>query len=259
MQQDIVRLERQGAVAVLTLDHPERRNALSQAMRETLLVRLRALGDPQECCRAIVLTGSGGHFCAGGDLSEMEPRSALEIRHRMSLLGDIVRVLVSGPRPVVAAVEGHAAGAGLALASATDFVVAAEDARFSTAFVKVAVVPDTGILWSLAQKVGAGRARELLLQAGQIDARCAFELGLVGKMVAPGAAKAAAVEVAQALARFPPAAVALLKAALAGGCDTLEQTFETEINLQPVLRASSDHLEAVKAFLEKRKPAFTGR
>lgn len=250
--------ERSGAVAKLTLNLPDRRNALSLPLREALRARLQELMKPQDDSRAIVLCGAGGNFCAGGDISEMRKRTALEVRDRLGLFLDIFKLIVCGPKPVVCAVEGAAMGAGLSFAAAGDYVVTAANARYSCAFVKMGLLPDTGLFWSLSQKMGAGKARELMLRATEFDGQTAFELGLANEIVEPGMAEAAAMKVAERLARVPPMAIALLKAALAGGCDTLEQAYETEINLQPTLRRSHDHREAARAFLEKREPVFTG-
>ena len=256
--EEVLLQERNGSVVTLTLNQPSRRNALSLAMREALLARLQALMKPDDDCRAIVLSGAAGTFCAGGDISEMKKRTALEVRARIGLVAEIFQLMVSGPKPVVCAVEGAAMGAGLSLVAACDYVVSAANARYGCSFVKVGVLPDGGLLWSLSQKVGAGTARALLLAASEFDGQEALALGLANQLVAPGTALAAATAVAEQLARIPPMATALLKAALAGGCDTFEQAFETEINLQPLLRRSLDHREAVKAFLEKREPVFSG-
>lgn len=256
---DIVRLDRDGSVAVLTLNDPDSGNAFEPAMHDRLLSLLRRLSDVDDGCRAIVITGAGGTFCAGGAVTETAEGGTMALRQRQQRLVDIARAMVGGPRPVVAAVEGEAIGPGLSLAAASDVVVASEGARFGADFVRLGVLPDIGVLWTLAQKVGAGRARELLLDAASVDARQAVALGLAGRLVPAGQARDAALGLAHQLARQPPVAMALLKAALAGGCDSLEQTFETEIDLQPILRSSADHLEALRAFLEKRKPVFIGR
>lgn len=255
---NVVLLERSGPIATLTLNRPAQRNAYSLTMREALLAYLHELMKPGDDCRAIVLCGAGGSFCAGGDISEMKRYTSLEVRARFGLVTDIFKLMVCGPKPVVSAVEGAAMGAGLSLVAASDYVVTAANARYGCSFAKMGVLPDSGLLWSLSQKVGAGTARDLMLQAGEFDGQRALALGFANEIAAPGMVRAAATEVAARLARMPPIAIALLKAALAGGCDTLEQAYETEINLQPLLRCSQDHREAVKAFLEKREPVFTG-
>lgn len=255
---DGVLLQRDGALAVLVLNDTARRNAFASPMRHGLLTRLKALTAADDPCRAVVLTGAGGCFCSGGDISEMTQRPPLELRQRDELLLDIFRLIAAGPRPVVAAVEGFAMGAGMSLAAACDYVVSADDARYGCAFVKLGVLPDTGLFWSLAQRIGAARARGLMLSGAEFDGRRAHELGLANRIVAAGGVLEAAMEVARRMAAMPPLALALTKAALAGGCATLERAYETEINLQPILRRSADHKEAVRAFLEKRKPVFSG-
>lgn len=253
-----VLVERDGSIAILTLNNPARRNAFALPVRQAFLVRLRELMAVEDPCRAIVVTGSGNCFCSGGDISEMKQRTPLEYRQRNQLVLDIYKLMVSGPKPMVAAVEGFAIGAGLSLAAASDYVVTADNARYSAGFVKVGLLPDTGLFWTLSQKVGAGRARELILLASDFDGRKAHEIGLANQLVGAGQTLPAALEVARRLIAMPPLALAMMKAALADGCATLERAYETEINLQPILRRSADHKEAVKAFLEKRKPVFTG-
>jgi enoyl-CoA hydratase/carnithine racemase len=159
----------------------------------------------------------------------------------------------------VAAVEGVAFGAGLSLAVATDYVVAASNARFCAAFLRVGLIPDTGILWTLPEKIGMARAREMLSLATEIDGFRAGEMGLANEVVEPGAALAAAIEVARGLAAHPPLGVALLKAALTDGATTMNAALRAEIDYQPVLRQSKDHQAACRAFFDKSTPAFTGQ
>lgn len=258
---DVVKVERDPAapaVAIVTLHYPERRNAFGLAMRQALAERLEALLYATPDCRAIVLTGAGGAFCSGGDISEMKPRGILELRQRNRLPLQVFEMLAAGPKPVVAAVEGPAMGAGLALACACDFIVTARDARYCAAFIRVGLLPDTGLYWSLAQRVGAGRARQLMMTAREFSGEEAQAYGMVNEVVEPGAALQAACALARRFEALPPTALAHLRAALAGGCDTLEATIETEIALQPVLRRSPDHQEAVAAFMAKRPPNFAG-
>jgi len=253
---EIVQVQHDGAIAIVTLTYPQRRNAFSLRMRETLYAQLYRLMHYEESCRAIVLTGAGNTFCAGGDISEMQTRKLLEYRQRNELPLDIFRLMVEGPKAVVAAVEGFAFGAGLSLAAACDYVVTSSSARYASAFVKVGLLPDTGLYWSLAQRVGGGLARELMLAAREFDGIEAGEIGFANKVVEPGEALTAALKVAQQYAELPSAATALLKAALATGIRTLDDAIEAEVNLQPILRRSREHQEAVSAFMEKRKPLF---
>ncbi|MCM2459361.1 enoyl-CoA hydratase/isomerase family protein [Pseudomonas sp. CG7] len=254
---DIVQISRDGAVAIVALNYPKRRNAFSLNMRQALLQSLTQLMHHDEC-RAIVLTGADGTFCAGGDISEMKARTVLEYRERNQLPLDIFKLMVQGPKAIVAAVEGVAMGAGVSLAAASDYVVSASNARFACAFVRVGLMPDTGLFWSLSQRVGGGKARELMLTAQEFSGDEAVRIGFANQQVESGQVLAAALSVAQCYAQMPPLAIAHLKTALATGIDSLDEAIETEVNLQPILRRSQDHLEATKAFMEKRPAVFVG-
>ena len=147
MADSLVTVELQGAIAVVSLNAPQQRNALTLPLRSALLEALDPLmGD--DTTRAIVLTGAGGTFCAGGDLKSMRPGEPLYARHRLMGGHRLVRLLVEGPKPVISAVEGAAFGAGLSLAVIADWCVCARDARFGTAFGKVGLMPDLGMLWA---------------------------------------------------------------------------------------------------------------
>lgn len=245
-------------VAIVTLSNPQRRNAFGLAMREGLLDAIEGLMFHHADCRAIVLTGAGGAFCAGGDISEMKARTSADLRERNRLPLKIFELLADGPKPVIAAVEGAAMGAGLALAAVADEVVASAAARFCAAFVRVGLLPDTGLYWSLAQRVGAGRARELMLTAREFDGDEALRMGLADEVTQPQAALAAACVRARRYIAMPPLAVAMTRSCLARGADTLEQAIESELNLQPLMRRSLDHQEAVAAFAGKRPASFVG-
>lgn len=254
---ELVEVSRDGPVAVVTLSFIARRNALGQTMREALRDVLQQLMYRTPDVRALVLTGAGGHFCAGADLSEMKTRTIPEGRHIFDTPTEVVRLLVGGPHPVIAAVEGCAFGAGMALAAACDHVVAARNARFCAAFLRVGLLPDTGLLWTLPHRVGAAKARELMSLASEIDGSEAARIGMANEATEPGSALAAALEVAHRYAKLPPSCVMLTKDVLAHSTTTLEQTLRAEIEVQPVARQSADHLEAVAAFIQKRPPVFT--
>jgi enoyl-CoA hydratase/carnithine racemase len=209
--------------------------------------------------RAIVITGAAGHFCAGGDISEMKERTLLENRERWNLVTALIRLIALGPKPVVAAVEGSAMGAGLSLAALSDYLVTARDAKFGAAFVKMGLLPDMGALWSVQQRVGPAKAREILGLARSFDGTEAARIGLANEVVEPGQALARALAVAQEYAALPPVATALLKSAMAQGTDTLDAAIRSEVEFQAVAMGSGDHAEAVRAFTEKRSPTFDGR
>lgn len=256
--EDRVLLAWQESIAILTLNYPRRKNAFGLKMRERLYDRLYDLCYHNRGCGGIVLTGAGNDFCAGGDISEMADRSVLEYRERSLLPLKVFKLLTAGPKPVVAAVEGVAMGAGVALAAAADYVVTARNARYASSFLKVGLLPDTGLYWSLAKRVGGGKARELMMTAREFSGDEAYQSGYANALCEPGESLSVALEAAKEFASKPPLTLAHLKAALSSGSDTLDVAIETEVNLQPLVRRSEDHKEAVSAFMEKRNPVFVG-
>jgi enoyl-CoA hydratase/carnithine racemase len=247
----------EGDVAVMTMNNPRRMNALSGEMREAMHASLLELETNRDC-RAIVLTGAAGNFCAGGDISEMKQRPILEGRLRFDLLTRIFRMIASGPKPFLAAVEGNCMGAGVSLVAASDYAVASSNARFGCSFVKAGLMPDIGAIWSLPRKVGHRKAVELAFLADPFDGEAALRMNLVNRLCEPSRALEEAIEVAKRFAGNPPMAMALMKAAFNGGSDTLEMAIKTEIDYESVLMNSRDFAEAAAAFIEKRKPNFTG-
>ncbi|MGF6222520.1 enoyl-CoA hydratase/isomerase family protein [Pseudomonas sp. YL-218 TE3947] len=254
-----IQVTRDGEVAIITLNNPGRRNAMGRQMRLALrdTVHRLMVADPES--RAIVLTGAGGQFSAGADISEMTKRTVSQSREILEESCEVVRDLLGGPKPVVTAVEGVAFGAGLSLAVASDYLVVASSARFCAAFLRIGLIPDTGVLWTLPKKIGPAKARELLSLAREIDGVEAGRIGLANRVVEPGQALSAAIDYAKTLAKLPPLGVALTKTALTFSSDDMDAALRAEIDFQPLLRQSSDHLEAANAFLEKRSPVFTGQ
>jgi|SRR5690554_1728261 enoyl-CoA hydratase/carnithine racemase len=257
---DLVLKEMRGSVAVVTLNNPKTRNALSKEVLEGLADALEDLNDKPEC-RAIVLTGGSGHFCSGGDVSRMSDDRPLPVgRARMKLGHRIVRAMVNGPKPVVCAVEGYAAGAGFSLAAASDWVVGAPSAKFVSSFAKVGLVPDLGLLWSLPQRIGVAQARRLFYRAEVVAAEEAKELGIIDTLVSEGEELvASAIEVAESFTAAAPLSAALVRSALGRGIQTLDDALAYEMDNQSALYLTDDHKEAVKAFMEKRAPDFRGR
>ena len=257
---EIVQVRREGEVAIVTMNCPSRRNAFSMKMRVALIDAFQRLVHEDAATKAIVLTGAGGHFCAGGDLSEMNAATPtlLELRERIAVTVRLFKLIYAGTKPVVAAVEGTCFGAGLSLAAACDVAVSSSTAKYCCAFVKVGLLPDTGLLWTLPQKIGGGKARELMLKANVIDAAEALRIGLVNQTTEPGRALDAAIELAARFASFPPVTLALLKASLVTAGNSIEDAWRLEMDLNPLTRQTDDHTEAVAAFMEKRKPVFNG-
>jgi enoyl-CoA hydratase/carnithine racemase len=245
---------REGAVLVLTLDFPERRNALAIPLREQLSAILEA-AEGDAATRAIVLTGAGGVFCSGGDISAMDVADAAAGRERLRRAHRLIRLLAAGKTPVVAAVEGWCVGAGLSLACACDTIVAGGDARFVAGFGRVGLMADLGLPFTLPARIGAGRARQMLLFGTTLDAHEAERIGLVDAVVPKSGALAAALDKARFLAAQAPLPVALTKALLSEG---LDRALEAERHFQTTLFLTRDHAEGRQAFLAKRAPDFTG-
>ncbi len=247
--------QRDGGVLTLTLDYPERRNALAIPLREELHRILDAAQDDAEV-RAIVLTGAGGVFCSGGDISGMNVTDAETGRERMRRTHRIIRLMVAGRVPIVAAVEGWCVGAGLSVACACDTIVAAEDARFMAGFGKVGLIADLGLPFTLPARIGSGRARQFFLYGTQVDAVAAERIGLVDHVVPKGGALTKATELATFLAAQAPLPIALTKQILAEG---LDRALEDERHFQTACFLSDDHAEGKAAFLAKREPRFGRR
>lgn len=258
---DVVQREQDGEIAVVTLNAPERRNAISLEVRQRLLQVLRDCAqDPG--CRGIVLTGAGGHFCSGGDLkpaggADNGPDPA-RTRANIGYLHDIVRLLAGGPKPTVAAVQGAAYGAGMSLAAACDHVIVAPSARFCASFAKVGLMADAGLMWSLPNRIGLCAAKNLLLTARVVDADEAVALGLADEAAAEADAVAAAIRTAHDLSRLAPLSVAAMKDILSRGPGSLESVIAAETDLQPMLTMSQDYAEGRAAFRERRPPRFRG-
>lgn len=255
---ELVQVERVDTVAVVTLNNPKTRNALSRDLLLILAPKLEELNaDPG--CRAIVLTGAEKHFCSGGDISGMQQERTLPVgRHRMEIAHRIVRTIIGGSKLVVAAVEGYAAGAGLSLAAATDYVVSSTAAKYVSSFSKVGLIPDMGLLWTLPQRIGLAEAKRMFITARVVEATEAHQLGLVDQLAEPGQALEAAIETARSFSTGAPLSTAIVKASYAYGLTTLEDALRTEMDNQAALYLTKDHREAVAAFMEKRPPVFRG-
>lgn len=247
-----------GAVAVLTLNDPERRNPLSPDLRDALLAALdRSMAD--QTVRAVLVVGAGGSFCAGGDIATMADLTRESGRVRLERSQALIRRIAGAPKPVIAAVEGVAAGAGLSLAAACDVVVAAADARFTAAFGQLGLMPDLGALWSVPARTGLGAARRLLMLGDAADGAEALRIGLADRLAAPGSALETAMETALGLAEAAPLALAAIKTVLAEHPQTLEAVLRAEAAQQAELFASGDLREGLEAFRNRRAPTFRGR
>lgn len=262
MEQHLIETIQEG-VATLTLNRPERLNALSAPIMEGLLEALPRLAH-DTAVGAIVLTGAGRAFCAGGDVKRMAAeevaRSGAEavalLRSRM----EISRLLHEIPKPTIAMVNGAAAGAGMAMALACDLRIAGQSARFVTAFANVGFSGDFGGSYFLSKLVGTGKARELYFTAEPLDAAQALALGVVNRLVPDAELAETTTAFARKLARGPRVALALMKQNFnAAENGTLATLLDMEAEHQIRTGQTADHKEAARAFVEKRAPVFTGR
>lgn len=246
-----------GRIAAIILDEPEVRNALTAGTREALraaLLELRA----DEGVDALVIGGAGGNFCAGGDVRTMGETDAKAIEARMAEVAETALALASFPRPVIAAVEGHAAGAGVSLACLCDMIVADEAARFTFSHLRLALGPDWGLSHTLPARIGAAAARRLIVTGAGIDGAEAHRIGLVDILAAAGEVREAALVAARELAGGPRDAIAAVKAMMSG-LEDLRAALVREGAMQRDRFPAPEHQEAAAAFREKRHPDFKGR
>ena len=257
-----VLVDRRDGYRVLTLNRPDRLNAFNEAMHERLMAALED-AEADESCRALLLTGAGRGFCAGQDLSDrvMEPGRTPDLGRTIErFYNPLVRKLQALRVPVVCAVNGVAAGAGANVALACDIVIAARSAKFIQAFARIGLVPDSGGTWFLPRLVGRARARGLALLAEPLGAEQAEAWGLIWRAVDDAALMDEAHALATHLATQPTVGLALTKRALdAAETNGLDAQLDLERDLQAEAGRTPDYAEGVRAFLEKRPPAFTGR
>lgn len=251
----VVRVADHGAVRVITLDRPHRRNAIDIPLRHELAVALEE-ASTEPAVRAMVLTGAGEVFCAGGDVSTMKRMPASESRPRTEAAQRVIRAIWGTPKPVVAAVEGAAYGAGASLALACDRIIAGATTRISTAFTGVGLAGDMGIFASLPARIGPARARQLMLMPQVIEASAALQLGLVDCVVSAGEALPRALSDAEILAKGPLQAFGVIKRMLADPLPMTGEVLDRELENQVELFDSNDFAEGVSAFQEKRSARF---
>jgi 2-(1,2-epoxy-1,2-dihydrophenyl)acetyl-CoA isomerase len=252
-------LEKEQGVGIIRLNKPETRNALDMVMRVELRVALQELEVDQEV-RVIVLTGQDPAFCAGGDLSTMVDPEPGKGYRRLRNVQQLVKLMRTMGKPIIASVNGAAFGVGWSLALASDFVIAAENAKFSQAFIKVGLIPDCGSMYLLPRVIGLAKAKELMMTGRPIDAEEALALGVLNKVVPREQLWPATMQLAVELAESPPQALTYIKSILNQTYEKdLEAILEYEALAQDICMQTADHQEGRQAFLEKRKPKFSGK
>jgi 2-(1,2-epoxy-1,2-dihydrophenyl)acetyl-CoA isomerase len=256
---ETLQVDRAAGVVTITLNRPDRKNAINDVMWDELLETFRAIDANVSEDRVVVITGASGAFCSGADIGGGLQASSNGLAH-MRHVGDVCLALHSIQQPTIAKVGGVAAGAGLNLALGCDLVVASDEARFSEIFARRGLTVDFGGSWVLPRLVGLHKAKELVLLADIIDAKEALELGIVNRVVPAAQLDAFVDDWAHRLAAGPPLALSMSKRLLDQSASmSLAQAVEAEAQAQNVNFASHDTAEAMLAFVEKREPRFEGR
>jgi 2-(1,2-epoxy-1,2-dihydrophenyl)acetyl-CoA isomerase len=261
MTETSILIDSRAGYRVITLNRPDRLNAFNEAMHLALRTAVED-AEADKSCRALLITGAGRGFCAGQDLSDRLARPGEQVVLGGTLelhYNPLVRKLRALPFPVVMAVNGVAAGAGCNVALAGDIVLAAKSASFVQSFARIGLIPDSGGTWILPRLVGMARARGLALLAEPLPAETAEQWGLIWKAVDDAALMSEAEKLCAHFAAAPTYGLGLIKRALDAGQDYgLSEQLDLERDLQRAASLSPDYAEGVRAFMEKRKPNFTG-
>ena len=260
MSEDVLLVEREGPVTVLTLNRPRAKNALDRALVQALGRGLAAAAEDPGA-RAVVLTGAGSAFCSGADLKAAMAEGTLDqLDGTIDAYHAMIRAIVGAPKPVIAAVDGGAVGFGCDLALACDMRVLSTGAYLQEIFVRIGLMPDGGGTFWLPRLVGLGRALELMLLGERVGARDARDLGLANRVVPPESLREETMALAHRLAKGPPLALAEIKrAARAGLGGTIDGTLAMEKAGQIRCLTSADAIEGVMAWMQRREPSFQGK
>ena len=263
MSYETIQFEMRGGVAVITLNRPEALNALTSEVGQEFQSAVKELAE--QGARAVIITGAGRAFCAGGDLREMRKIAERDGRvdaffdEPLRLLNDCILLIRQTPLPFIAAVNGAASGGGCNFALACDLVIAAESARFNQAFIKIGLSPDCGGTFILPRLVGWKRATELMMTGQVTNASQALEMGMINSVVPDDQLMAAAMAMAEQLAAAPTSSLGRIKQLLeAGATNDYGAQLELERKAQLQSGQTKDFKEGVAAFIEKRPPKFTG-
>ena len=258
MEYKYLLFEKKNHIAKISLNIPETKNALNLEVREDLLEILTALRD-DDSVNVVILTGTGAAFCAGGDLGTMEDVTPVAGRIRLKKGQRLIKAMVELEKPIIAAINGTAAGAGVSLALASDILIASETARFVISFTRVGLIPDWGQYYFLPLRVGITKTKELMLTGDPIDAKEAARIGLINRVVPHERLEEEVNSFAERLAHGPTQSYAMIKAALNRWPASLETFLEMESVMQAVAFNSDDFEEGRRAFFEKRAPRFKGK
>ena len=255
--------EVRGPILIITLNRPEAKNAANLALSKGVAAAIDRL-DADDTLSVGIITGAGGTFCVGGDVKSMAAgRAPLPFEAKMANLRrgmEVSRILHTMPKPVVAQLDGAAAGAGLSIALSCDLRVASASCKITTAFAKVGFSGDYGGTYFLTKMLGSAKARELYLMSPVLSAQEAYNLGMVSKVVPDADVEAEALELARSLAQGPSVALGYIKRNINNAeTMTLEACFDGEAIHHTRAGETTDHKEAAKAFVEKRKPTFQGQ
>jgi len=253
-----IRTEKRDQVAIVTLDRPEKKHAVTTEMRIQLYEAFEELGEDNSV-RAVILTGSGDDFCSGMDVGEFGEFTMADRFVRTIRLQRISRAIYRLKKPTIAAVRGICMGAGWSYALCCDFIITADDARFGQVFSRTALAPDAGSAWLLAQQIGVMRAKELCYSGRIVSGREAFEMGLALRSLPADQVMEEALAMASRLAEGPSLAIAMAKRQFEMAATTSFDTFlEAEFAMPPLMQQTEDHKEGVAAFRERRPAAFSG-
>jgi enoyl-CoA hydratase/carnithine racemase len=256
-----VTVERLGRTTLVTLSRPEARNALTREVNRTLVATFRDAADDPEV-RVVLLTGAGGHFCAGADLKKNlqdDPDLLEKLDDALDEYHALIRAIFRCPKPTVAVLDGAAVGFGADLAFACDLRIASETAYVQERFVKIGLMPDGGGTFWLPRLVGTARAMQMILLAEKVDALQMKDLGLVLEVVPSIRLREAALGLARSLETGPPLAYAAIKRALYASWGSLEDALVREREEQMKLLRSEDAMEGIMAWMSKRDPVFRGK
>jgi 2-(1,2-epoxy-1,2-dihydrophenyl)acetyl-CoA isomerase len=258
---ETVLYDEKDGVGTITFNRPDVMNATNDTFYREMSTLIGSIAE-NNAVGAVILTGAGRGFCAGADVKSMNPNMevlARRKRHRW-ILSDILRPLIALEKPMIAAVNGHAVGAGFNIALAADIVIASEKAIFSQIFTRLALVPDLGGMYLLTRVVGLNKAKELCFTAKKVTAAEGLELGFVNHVVPHDSLMDEARKLAVEIAAGPPTALAMIKTLLnKSSTSTLDQMLEYESFAQTVAYTTPEHIEGVTAFREKRAPQFRGK